>query len=385
MSLLVLLLFGSEGLAKAPTIAIVDLNLDEGTGAPLIDSIRQDLSVAGYVLSEGGEILRGLQGPLATSDNTRQEAEEHLQSAQRAYEKFELDKALVSLAAANDLLLSAATEMKVRPLLAKGYLLAGLIRVAQDRSDKAINNFRLAHRLSPRVVKLNAADHRPSVVKLYREAVRRNTDAKPTRLRRDWTPKDASLRVDGRLVEAKKKISQGPHILTLKAEGYASESVALALAADASHSTSLQALSLTEALRALRKLAASESSQSTVHFQKIAKRSGVESLVLIRSGEEGPRAALYHLADESLSSWVQVASVRWESLLSLEGKSAARIALTPAAKEQEARPWYATLWGGGLLVGGTAVAGAALYFALSASDSSDSKGTIDEWCFGSCP
>jgi tetratricopeptide (TPR) repeat protein len=383
LAFLLLLATAGRAHAKPVTAAIADLKLGEPTGSQLIDSIRTDLSVSHYSINEKPELLRGLQGKIPDAERL-QKAAALLQASQEAYENFKLEEALRSLQKVSALLRDAASEERERELLAQRYLLAGLVRMAQERSAKALNNFRLAHRLRPDQDTLDAGRHRPSVVSMYEEAVQQNKSASAAKLVRAWEPASAVLYVDGRALGSADKLSQGPHIFTLTSEGYESASVALSLGASTTHEVKLRQLSLTEQLQRQRVHTILDTSSDAARFEKLAELAAVDFLVLVRGGPEGPRGAIYDRANKSLSAWVTIGSVRWESLLSREESSAAAMDLQVSSQRSADEPWFKQWWGGGLIVGGTAIVGTAIYFALSASESSDREATIDQWCFGSC-
>lgn len=369
--------------AESPSAAITDLNLSRPTGGQLLDTIRRDLSVAGYTLNEKVELLRGLQGEIVVGSELKK-ATKRLADAQSAYENFDLDDALEALESVDSLLLDAATEEEARALLSERFLLAGLIRFAQKHNDKATNNFRLAHRLRPSRQSLDISSHRPSVVSLYGAAVRLNKNAKASTLARSWEPADATLYLDGKKLRKNSKLTQGPHILTLRADGYASKSTALSLAESAEHSASLKQVSLTNSLQRLREIAASDKGSKAKRFKKLASLVAVDTLVLVQDGADGPEGALYNRADDSLTSWVPIGGVRWESLLSRAEIGTTTVSVSSAGSKDTGGPWFKQWWGGGLIVGGTAIVGTAIYFALSSSDSTNMEANIDQWCFGSC-
>jgi hypothetical protein len=348
-----------------------------------LDTIRRDLSVAGYTLNEKAALLRGLQGEVVV-DNTLEKAKTLLAEAQSDYENFELEDALEALQSVDSTLLDAANEEEARALLAERFLLAGLIRFAQKHNDKATNNFRLAHRLQPGKKSLDISSHRPSVVSLYGGAVRLNKNAKASTLARSWEPADATLYLDGKKLRKDTKVTQGPHILTLRADGYASKSTALSLADSAEHSVRLKKLSLTKELKRLREIAAKGNSSKAKRFKKLASAVAVDTLVLVQDGSDGPEGALYNRADHSLSSWVPIGGVRWESLLTRSDDDGTAVTVSSAGRSDDRGPWFKQWWGGGLIVGGTAIVGTAIYFALSSSDSTNMEANIDQWCFGSC-
>jgi hypothetical protein len=380
---LVLLWTAGEVHAESPSAAIADLNLSRPAGGGLLDTIRRDLSVAGYTLNEKAELLRGLQGEVFVGAEIEQ-ATKLLEAAQSAYENFELDDALDSLQSMDSILLDAASEEDERELLAERFLLAGLIRFAQKLEDKATNNFRLAHRLKPSRKSLDIKSHRPSVVSMYGGAVRLNKNARASNLTRSWQPENATLYLDGKRVGNTAELPRGPHVLTLKAEGYASQSTALSLDESTDHKIELKRLSLTKNLRRLREIAATDKASSARRFEELAALVGVDALVLVQGTADEPRGAIYNRADKSLSEWVPIGGVRWESLLSRGEEKAATIAVAANGREQESGPWFKQWWGGGLIVGGTAIVGTAIYFALSSSDSTNMEATIDQWCFGNC-
>ncbi len=385
-SLLVsLVLFSSAGEAQAesPSAAIADLNLSRASGDWLLDTIRRDLSVAGYTLNEKAEVLRGLQGEIVGGAKV-DKAERLLARAQSAYENFELDMALTSLESVDSILLDAASESEARELLADRFLLAGLIRFSQKHNDKATNNFRLAHRLRPSWKSLDLGNHRPSVVSMYGNAVKMNKNAKAAALTRSWKPENAALFLDGKAVGDSAKLTQGPHVLTLQAEGFAPHSTALSLTENAEHKVKLKPLSMTKRLRGLREIAAKSRSSKAKRFKKLASLVAVDILILVQEDADGPKAAVYSRADNSLSEWVQIGGVRWESLLSIDEKDSGTIKLTSERPSDTRGPWFKQWWGGSLIVGGTAIVGTAIYFALSSSESTNMKATIDQWCFGSC-
>ena len=380
---LVLLCTAGEGHAESPSAAIADLNLSRPTGGQLLDTIRRDLSVAGYTLNEKAALLRGLQGEVVIG-KAQKKAKKLLAKAQSDYENFELEDALEALQSVDSALLDEANEQEARELLSERFLLAGLIRFAQKHNDKATNNFRLAHRLQPSRKSLDISSHRPSVVSLYGGAVRLNKNAKDSTLTPSWEPAEATLYLDGKKLRKDTKVTQGPHVLTLRADGYASKSTALSLAESAEHSVRLKKLSLAKELKRLRENAASDKSSKAKRFKKLASAVAVDTLVLVQDGSDGPEGALYNRADNSLSSWVPIGGVRWESLLSRSDDEGTAVAVSSAGRNADKGPWFKQWWGGGLIVGGTAIVGTAIYFALSSSDSTSMEANIDQWCFGSC-
>lgn len=384
-TLILVLLLCTAGRARAQSsAAIVDLNIAHPTGSGLLDSIRQDLSVAGYTLNEKAKVLRGLNG--AIKDATPwSEANEILQNAEEDYEAFKLEQALKALDSIDALLLDRASEPQGKALLARRFLLEGLIRFAQGKTARAIHGFRLTHRLTPSFSTLDAGKHRPAVVKLYEAAVKDNTRAGLVSLSLDFKPAKATLHIDGLVIKKDAKVSKGPHIVMLSHEGYEKESSVRSFGDQVKVKNSLEPLSLTNHLRELRRAAALSRETKPTRFHKLAKTADVDILVLVHSGPEGPRAAVYDRADKSLSPWVRVGSVRWDSLLSGAESDGNKVVIQAADPGvQSTKPWYRKWWGSGLIVGGTAVVATGLYFALSSSDSSEGGVTIDEWCFGSC-
>lgn len=369
--------------AKPRSTAIADLNLRQPISSQLINKVRADLSLSGYTLNEKAAFLRELQGAMVLKPGLA-EAAMHLRNAQESYEEFKLERALAGLQTVDSILFDAASGDKERKLLAQRYLLAGLIRVAQSQRDKAINDFRLAHRLKPSLEQLDAGSHRPSVVTLYADAVRQNRNAKAAKLVRAWEPSAAQLYVDGLLLGKSGKVTQGPHILSLQADGYQGKSLALSLAAATTHKVELVQLTQAQRLRTLRIAAATGEQDDTSNLSRLADLVAVDTLVLVRGGSQGPSAALYDRGSASLSAWVQIGSVRWQSLLTPEESGGGAMKLEVARQDTPTHPWFRQWWGGGLIVGGTALVGTAIYFALSAGDSANSEATIDQWCFGSC-
>jgi hypothetical protein len=384
-TLILTLLMCTAGSARAnsPSAAIADLNISLPTGDGLLASIRRDLSVAGYRLNEEAQVLRGLNGAIEVKEPWS-EANELLQKAEQVYEGFELKEALEALDSIDALLLDTSPEPQGKALLARRFLLEGLIRFAQGKTARAIHGFRLTHRLTPSFVKLDAGKHRPAVVKLYAQAVQENKDASPITLSHKLKPKDAALHVDGAAMEKGQQVPQGPHVVMISADGYEPQSSVRSFGEQVKLKTALKPLSLTEHLRSLRREAALSRDKSPKRFQELAEQAEVDILVLVHNGPEGPRAAIYSRADESLSPWVRVGSVRWQSLLTTSDKEASKVVAASPSGARPAKPWHRKWWGASLIIGGTAAVATGLYFALSSGDSGGGGVTIDEWCFGSC-
>ncbi len=375
--LVVVLLLSAMSSAKAgaETALIVDVSGTSTDSSALHKLIHKDVLLAGYSQSNDAALRDAMVAPLPAAETWSFE-EGQLEAAEKSYERFELKASIGHLESFDASWRNKSSSAKGQRLLSKRYLLGGLVRFAQGEKDKARDNFRLSHRLAPKITRLAASQYRPAVVKLYDEAVQANTTAGVAHLVQDWSPSSARLFVDG-IASEPSTVLTGPHLLSLEAPGYTRASFVKFLTAETKLVAKLEKIGRVARLLELRRGALRA---DTTNLRALASATGVPTLVLFKHSDAGPLGAVYREVEGSLSPWVAIGSMRWRAALDrTPADSTELVASTP----KRSRSWYKTWWGGGLLAaGGGAALGATLYLLFSPSDGDSA--TIDEWCFGSC-
>ncbi len=357
--------------------AVVFLNVaeDQLAGEAATVRLRDQAKQRGEPVLADPRLLPAAEAPLETRGVAyvaRPRAEALLRSAQEAYRSLELDAALQWQSEAVALLeLDAAPNAKTFRLLSELFLVAGFAHEANGDRARALEAFRLSHRLDPERRRLDPATHLPSVVSLYAEAAKRDTRGAGA-LSVPVTPPDATVRLDGAEVEAgsELRVAGGEHYVTVEKPGFVPRTLRVSVRSGGVTSTpvSLTARDPSAELAALRSSAKEVSSAQYPPLARAAKLDGFSAAVFVREGPDGWTATRVDLTSDAPAAIVPA----WVP-------GPASVTTTAGV----ATPWYKTGWGIGAIVGGVVVAGAATAYLLT-RPSPEPTYSISRWCGASC-
>ncbi len=381
-------LAGVAGAAtEARRVGFANVARDGEAGRAAIAKMR------GVVVSsaKGEELAAGARAALedpvdpAASDGaaTLARARSLVTSARDALKRFEYDDALDQLRQADGALRGLLPSPEVAAELYEVNLLAGQVHAARGDEPRALESFRLAHRLDPERAKLDPARYRPQIVVLYDEARAGTPDAGAATVRVVTEPPGAIVWLDGRAAGMAPidlaGLAPGEHYVGASLDGHAprSERLTVQKGGRLEQSFLLARLPAEQRARSVRAglLRAGLSAQEWARgADTLADVASVDLLVLVRDAASGAgiEAAVWDVRSAKLGAWVNVtdsgaalaASVpdaTGQISVPLPQEVAGKVLLGdgdpggpngPGQRRADKPRWYRTWWGVSLLIGG---------------------------------
>ena len=398
-ALLVGLLVGPVAAAAGPArsggrdatrrVAFVNLAPAGADVAGPIGAARRDAGAAGLRALPPGPLRTALEAPLQSSPREPSPlgpARELLGAAREAYARFDYERALGSLEAADELLLDREPSEPVIELLVERHLLAGLVHEGRGHAARAVQSFRTVQHLAPDRQELDPGEFRPQVVTLYREARASEGEAAPLAIAVE--PAGSRVWLDGRAAGAAPlsppDVRPGLHWVVASAPGHEprGELVEVAVGQPAAVRLVLAERPAAERVEELRRALAASAGRDELAAvaAQLAAAAQVELLVLVRARRGGAEGAVYDAASRELWPFAPLPSSRFTAQLAPpRGEDPGGAALVTASAPAADTAWYRTGWGKGLLVTGGLVASALILYAVTADD--DPGYGLGDWCF----
>lgn len=391
LSLCVMSCLAAGGAAGGePRIGFANAARDGAAGRAAIDAIRQGVvAKSGYRDLGEGPARETLEEPISSDGGAGAvlaRAAERMAAAKEAYASFELNGALDALHQAESLLGGVRPSAETVALLAELNLLRGLVRIAGQEADRAVEAFALVYRLTPERRGLDPGVHRPQVVTLYGRAVDAVEQAPRGRLRVVTEPPGTVVWIDGRPAgEAplEVELGAGEHYVVATLPGHAPRTERVPIAAGETSSLELLVPRLPAEARArsVRAQVASGELEPERAARTLADLASVDALVLVRQRDDGSlEAAVWDARSGRLSAFGPATVERVVAALpppprrvplSLTvGEQGSGRGLPPGdspTRDEERPGWYGTWWGTAAIVGVTVVT-VGLVWALSSSD-----------------
>jgi hypothetical protein len=233
--------------AAAPRrVALLNVADDQDAGQAATRALRSAL-LADVMFGPlpAGDLARALEDPIArTAEDPEAEvlaaADHSLASAAEARAAFEDDRALAELRAAEQSLLAVRPTGAVVARLAEVNFQIGILAMGREESDRAIDGFRVVHRLDPGRGALDPARYMPPVLAAYQAAALPQKKSAKILVR---TPYDrAEVLVDGQLVGTtphEADLEAGVHYVWTEFPAYAPAGARIVAVADQTETVQL--------------------------------------------------------------------------------------------------------------------------------------------------
>lgn len=344
-------------------VGLVDVT-DSAAGHAAVAALRARLgSRPGIALPKDGA-RAALEEPLeATPDGASAGSPAALRAAQlvraarEAYSRFDYDGALERLRQA-ELALATAPPDAAR-LLVDANLLAGVVWADRGDAPRALDSFRLVHRLAPAMGALDPGSYRPRVVALYAQAVA-TPETRLARLDVVTDPAGADVWIDGQragVAPLSRALPAGFHYVAVTAEGSVPRLEKPLLRAG--EDTRLALLLSRSPPEERARVARAELAAGRLGWDRgpaaIAASASLDMLVVVRDAaapaDAHVEAAIYDASIDTLGVWIP-ASPPEPVLVALGASLAGRASATKAPMAEGARersssappPWYRTWW-----------------------------------------
>jgi len=335
----------------------------------------------GWSLLSAG-LRRALEAPVA--DPVARARKEQAR-ASRALTRFEHDRVLEALLAAEALLGSGPPTRELTTVLAELHVTAGVSYSLSGDRDSALASFRLASQLDPGRPALDPGRYQPSVVLLYAEAVARPPGDGSLEL---TAPAGARLWLDGvelgRSETRPASVPAGIHYLQASLPGHAPawRKISIKVGDQTTVRLELRPLSATEQLAELREdLCAGREKEKVA---ALASLTGVHAVVLLRQAG----ATVFSAGGSPLGS--PFAPDRrgdlYAALAQLDATAPPPARPRPGPGPPPPRRWYQTWWGRGAIIGAVAAVVAATVVVSYAVTREEEPYSIGGYCWrGACP
>jgi hypothetical protein len=394
--------------AWARRVGFVNAAKDGAAGLGTIEAQRRAVVAAlGPDEVAPGPGRDALEAPLTGGDDGAAvlgRAQSLVTTAKDAFKVLEYDGALDRLRQADSALRGLYPTPEVVALLADVNLLFGQIWLARKDETRALESFRVVHRLAPERQSLDEKLFRPQVLKAYAQAEVQAQGKAAAVVTSE--PPGAMIWVNGRVAGTTplelSALPPGDHYLAASLDGHVTRSERLTLADGERREQAflLARLPAEQRARAIRAGLVRGSSDFDRAAADLADVASVDVLVVVREQGAGFEWAAYDLRTGKLGAWVDVSRGVPALVETVPRPTEERKIAVPKPDEVASKvpvgpggpgglifpvaepKWYRTWWGTSLLIGGGLAAVGAILWA-TAPQSSDWP--VDTCWNGSCP
>jgi hypothetical protein len=372
-------------------VAVVNVAAKSERGQPVIGALREALARDGaFAPVPTGPVAAALEGPLAPSpeaarDAAVQQADARVAEADDAVTRFDYERAVAELNAAEAALVDVRPEPPLVARLAEINFRRGVVAMAVSDSDAAIVAFRVVRRLAPDRAAPSAVLHKRAVVEAYRAAGLPQKKSATVAMRAPFD--GAEVYLDGERVGTSPAIvttEPGIHYAYVSLPGFVPGGRVVEIGRDGgSVNVPLRPLPSDARAHELRRELVGGDGPTDDALRaaaaEICDLSGAALVVFVADAGEGLRAAAYDRSTARLGPWRAVIADAGSAdavVAALPGRLDLALQRVPVptadagAPPPPPEPWWRRRWGIATLGGGAVVAalGAALVVMLGGGD-----------------
>lgn len=348
-----------------PAVAIVDCSDPPSPAA--VRAVTVDATAAGLDVPSQTVASEALVGELPAARSVA-DAGELLDRGEEAYRGFQYKRAAGLVASSERILLAIEPSSEAVAALARSRLLSAQISQAGGRRKRAMAALRTARHLAPDL-QISDRDYKPELVERFGRAA---PGSQPlVKVAITTAPAGARVWIDGQLAGISPvtvELETGEHMLTAARRGHSTTGRRWRASSESDSATlKLPALDDARSVQQLRRDLAEQveaSSAWQLGASRIGELMGTGFVVFVRSGQSGPRAAIYAVAPGDAAVWHPVPSTSLSSALAALGEAGGVQVVGSNVHEKDTSVWPAVFIGTGAAV----LAAAAVLIVLDSSD-----------------